>query len=211
MTAKRRSSGSMTCPARPRCNDSHSEGTTAFRSGRRMASASRFSPIATATSPSSGSPSTAATPNASRSPIWANSHAPESWSPKADRLLFSVTKGSDVSLWTFSLQDRKATPFGEVHSTNPTGAVFSPDGQWVAYTSTERGKTTIYVQPFPPPGAKYQLFAKGSDAPHEWSGHQTERNCFTIRARRDSRLSASRRNRRLPSGILWRCRDRSKA
>ncbi len=105
-------------------------------------------------------------------PDQGESHAPESWSPKTDRLLFSVTKGSDVSLWTFSLQDRKATPFGEVHSRFPTGARFSPDGQWVAYASTERGtRNTIYVQPFPPTGAKYQLFAKGSDIPHEvaWS------------------------------------------
>ena len=59
MTAKRRSSGSTSCPARARCGGSHSEGTTAFRSGQRTASASRFSPIATATSPSSGSPPTA--------------------------------------------------------------------------------------------------------------------------------------------------------
>ena len=90
-------------------------------------------------------------------PEQGGSHAPESWSPKGDTLLFSVTKGSDVSLWTFSLQDRKATPFGDVHSSNPTGAVFSPDGRWVAYTSTERDRTTIYVQPFPATGAKYQL------------------------------------------------------
>jgi hypothetical protein len=64
------------------------------------------------------------------------------------------------------------TPFGEVHSRFPTGARFSPDGQWVAYASAERGtRTTIYVQPFPPTGAKYQLVAKGFDAPHElaWS------------------------------------------
>jgi serine/threonine-protein kinase len=99
------------------------------------------------------------------------SHAPESWSPKGDSFLFSVTKGSDVSLWSFSLQDRKATPFGGVHSSNPTNAVFSPDGKWVAYASTERGMTTIYVQPFPATGTRYQLFARGSDSPHHprWS------------------------------------------
>jgi serine/threonine-protein kinase len=99
------------------------------------------------------------------------SHTPESWSPKGDSFLFSITKGADVSLWTFSLQDRKATPFDAVHSSNPTNAVFSPDGKWVAYSSTERGMTTIYVQPFPATGAKYQLFARGSDSPHHprWS------------------------------------------
>jgi len=99
------------------------------------------------------------------------SHAPESWSPHGDRFLFSVTKGSDVSLWTFSLRDRKATPFGDVHSEDPTNAVFSPDGKWVAYASTQRGRSTLYVQPFPANGTKYQLFAKGSDSPHHprWS------------------------------------------
>jgi serine/threonine-protein kinase len=104
-------------------------------------------------------------------PAPGESHAPESWSPKGDTFLFSVTKGSDVSLWTFSLRDRKATPFGAVHSSNPTNATFSPDGKWVAYASAERGMGTIYVQPFPATGIKYQLFAKGSDSPHHprWS------------------------------------------
>ncbi len=109
-------------------------------------------------------------------PQQGESHTPESWSPKADTLLFSITKGSDVSLWTFSLQDRKATPFGAVQSPFPTDGVFSPDGRWVAYTSTERATagaststdwgTTIYVQPFPATGAKYQLVAKQPGSPH---------------------------------------------
>jgi serine/threonine-protein kinase len=104
------------------------------------------------------------------------SHAPESWSPNGDRFLFSVTKGSDVSLWTFSLRDRTATPFGDVHSEDPTNAVFSPDGKWVAYGSTDRGRSTIYVQPFPANGTKYQLFATGSDSPHHprWSPNGKE-------------------------------------
>ena len=106
-------------------------------------------------------------------PEQGESHAPESWHPKADLLLFSITKGSDVSLWTFSLQDRKARPFGDVHSFYPTGARFSPDGRWVAYTSREPGeKMTIYVQPFPATGNKFPLFVKGSNpSPHKvaWS------------------------------------------
>jgi hypothetical protein len=41
----------------------------------------------------------------------------------------------------------------------------------VAYTSTDRGKQTVYVQPFPATGAKYQLVAKGLDIPSHpvWS------------------------------------------
>jgi eukaryotic-like serine/threonine-protein kinase len=99
-------------------------------------------------------------------PNQGESHAPESWSPKGDTLLFSVRKGPDESLSTLSVQDRKVTPFGDVRSSTLTGALFSPEGRWVAYTSSERGTTTIYVQPFPATGAKHQLFAKEGDSPH---------------------------------------------
>ena len=90
-------------------------------------------------------------------------HVPESWSPKGDGFLFRVTKDGISTLAFFSLKDRKATPFANVQSEWPTAAVFSPDGRWVAYeigkrrdgaTSPERA---VYVQPFPPTGATYQL------------------------------------------------------
>ncbi len=99
------------------------------------------------------------------------SHEPASWSPDGERFLFDVRKGSDFSLWMFSVRDRKASPFGAVRSEHPSGAVFSPDGRWVAYSHTEQGKTTVHVQPFPATGARYQLFAKEGDGPHEvmWS------------------------------------------
>ena len=62
------------------------------------------------------------------------SHVPESWSPDGEVLLFSATKDFVSSLWTFSLRDRKATPFGDVKGSSiPTNAMFSPDGRWVAY------------------------------------------------------------------------------
>lgn len=56
------------------------------------------------------------------------SHIPESWSRTGDRFLFGASTGSSVSLWTFSVPDRKAEPFGEVRSAFPLNAAFSPDG-----------------------------------------------------------------------------------
>jgi serine/threonine protein kinase len=93
------------------------------------------------------------------------SHEPESWSPDGDILLFSVTKGSDVSLWTFSLKDRKAMPFRAVHSTTRTNATFSPDGRWVAYATTEQGETRTFVEPFPPTGARHQITPRLASQP----------------------------------------------
>jgi len=90
-------------------------------------------------------------------PEQGTSHVPDSWSPDGKTLLLDVVKGSSTSLWAFTLQDPKAVPFGNVQALQPTNAVFSPNGRWVAYTSNEGGTSTVYVQPFPATGAKYQL------------------------------------------------------
>jgi Tol biopolymer transport system component len=101
------------------------------------------------------------------------SHIPESSALDGERLLYNVGKDGTTSLWVFSLKDRKASRFDAVESpaTTLTGAVFSPDGRWVAYASREgRASSAVYVQPFPPTGAKYQV-SKDADLGHHpmWS------------------------------------------
>jgi eukaryotic-like serine/threonine-protein kinase len=39
--------------------------------------------------------------------------------------------------------------------------VVSPDGRWIAYNSDEAGRTELFVQSFPVPGAKYQVSSGG--------------------------------------------------
>jgi len=98
-------------------------------------------------------------------------HIPESWSPQGDLFLFTALKNAEYSLWTYSVQSKKAAPFGEVRSRLPINSTFSPDGRWVAYSSTENGNATIYVQPVPPTGAKYPI-SKATEANHHhpvWS------------------------------------------
>ena len=57
-----------------------------------------------------------------------------------------------------SLDDGKIAPFGDVRSTQPTDATFSPDGKWVAYTTRNAVATSqIHVQSFPSTGQPYQL------------------------------------------------------
>jgi hypothetical protein len=73
----------------------------------------------------------------------------------------------------------KDTPFGDVRSVaNQTGAVFSPDGKWVAYAVSERAGITenyVFLQPFPATGARYQISQSGENGHHPlWSRDQKE-------------------------------------
>ena len=89
------------------------------------------------------------------------SHIPQSWFPKEEKFSFEVTKESRHSLWIFSIRDRSAAPVAGIQSGNYLNSVLSPDGRWLAYSSNETGSPAIYVQPFPPTGAKHQVSNAG--------------------------------------------------
>lgn len=40
----------------------------------------------------------------------------------------------------------------------------SPDGRWLAYTSSESGKSEVYVQPYPGPGARTRVSTSGGES-----------------------------------------------
>ena len=82
-------------------------------------------------------------------PAAGQAHEPEEWSPTQDVLLFSVIKNLDVSLWTYASPGGNVAPFGDVHSIFPTGARFSRNGRWVAYSSRGRDRGRIFVRAFP--------------------------------------------------------------
>jgi Tol biopolymer transport system component len=58
-------------------------------------------------------------------------------------------------------------PFLQTESNEGNG-VFSPDGRWVAYFSTESGTVELYVTSFPGPGGKRQVSTSGANAPAKW-------------------------------------------
>ena len=41
-----------------------------------------------------------------------------------------------------------------------------PDTKWLAYQSSESGRTEIYVQSFPPSGSKWQVSTVGGEEPY---------------------------------------------
>ena len=72
--------------------------------------------------------------------------------------LQTLVPGSNTSwdVWIYSFEEKEAKPF--LQSTyQEAGAVFSPDGRWLAYASDESGRTEVYVQAFPGPGAKTRV------------------------------------------------------
>jgi Tol biopolymer transport system component len=50
---------------------------------------------------------------------------------------------------------------------------FSPDGRWVAYTSTESGRTEVYVTSFPEASGKWQISTAGGRFPR-WRANGKE-------------------------------------
>jgi hypothetical protein len=86
-----------------------------------------------------------------------NKHA-DGWHPDGQTLAFRQrSEKGDFDILLLPLSGDPAprpfvqTPFFEY------GAVFSPDGRWVAYHSNESGAVHVYVQPFPGPGRKWQV------------------------------------------------------
>ena len=99
-------------------------------------------------------------------------HAPQDWTPdgKVLAFFFSQSRGGG-SIWTLEFGgDRKPKPLIEAKSNSRTllhRLAFSPDGHWMAYGSNEDSNNfDVYVQPFPPNGAKYKISVKdGADSP----------------------------------------------
>jgi Tol biopolymer transport system component len=88
---------------------------------------------------------------------------PVSWSPDGKSILFvsnSPKTGNDI--WTLPLSgDRKPIPF-EHSEASENWAAFSPDGRWVAFSSTATSDTPeVYVTRFPNPGRAWRVSADG--------------------------------------------------
>ena len=92
-----------------------------------------------------------------------------SWSPDGKALAFAQKGG----LYILPLEGDH-TPYPLVQSRFVTGSLkFSPDGNWVAYSSNQSGKPQIYVQPASGPGPKIQVSTNSGTDPI-WSRKSDE-------------------------------------
>jgi eukaryotic-like serine/threonine-protein kinase len=91
-------------------------------------------------------------------------------------VIYTIPKGGtsgvlDLDLWTFPMDgqaERKPVPYLTTPAREDQ-AEFSPDGRFVAYTSTEAGDPEVYVQPFPNASEGKWLISNGGGAEPHWS------------------------------------------
>jgi len=98
-----------------------------------------------------------------------------SWSPDGGHLVYSniTSPATGFDLWILPMNgDRKPFAFVQTpaQEDNPE---FSPDGRWIAYSSTESSREEVYVRPFPGPGGVYQVSRAGGTQP-QWRGDGRE-------------------------------------
>jgi serine/threonine protein kinase/WD40 repeat protein len=92
----------------------------------------------------------------------------ESAEPSGKVLAFTKRRGSGAAIWFLPLDgDRTATQLVKQPNGAQSHAAFSPNGRWLAYTSTElrANSPQIFVQPYPATGAKYQVTTDGGTYP----------------------------------------------
>jgi Tol biopolymer transport system component len=90
------------------------------------------------------------------------------WSADGRYIIFQFTPESDASgsvIWVYDFQDKKARPL-LVEDSTQIGAVLSPDGRWLAYTSRESGAEQIYVRSFPGLDRKWLVSTQGGNRAH---------------------------------------------
>ena len=100
---------------------------------------------------------------------------PDAWSPDGRFLVFEEGEAAVGA----ARRDLWVLPIGEaprpllVTRFYERGAVFSPDGRWLAFVTDESGRAEVYVQPFPGPGPKVAISNNGGLQPM-WArdGHE---------------------------------------
>jgi dipeptidyl aminopeptidase/acylaminoacyl peptidase len=90
---------------------------------------------------------------------------PDSWSEDGRFILYELNDPkTSWDLWVLPWADHRPRPFMQTNLRQEAGR-FSPDGRWIAYRSTESGRSEVYVVPFPGAGGKWQISSAGGTYP----------------------------------------------
>ncbi len=114
-------------------------------------------------------------------------HFPTDWSGTFviyDR----IVPKSGLHMWRVDCQTKESVRIVAGRSGHDFGGVVSPNGKWLAYCSTESGRSEVYVQRFPEGGGAPQCRRMAAPS---LVGDEMERNCSTGTSRNLSSPSPS--------------------
>jgi Tol biopolymer transport system component len=87
-----------------------------------------------------------------------------SWSRDGALAFFQIPGASARDVWVLDPGKTEPRPFASTEF-NERGAVFSPDGRWIAYAADPTGRDEIYVRPYPGPGTPIAVSTGGGTEP----------------------------------------------
>ena len=91
--------------------------------------------------------------------------APEGWY-KGGLLVFITRKGEhDYGISQMDLTTRKISRLVDIEGSDQHSSRISPDGRWIAYSSTETGRQEVWIEPLPQTGKRFQLTRDGGRHP----------------------------------------------
>jgi Tol biopolymer transport system component len=91
------------------------------------------------------------------------------WLPDGNTVLFTANTGDWLGIWSYDRSSKKSQALiPGLPSGQPLQAEISSNGRWIAYHSAETPDVDVFVQPYPPTGAKYQI-SRGGGHHAMWS------------------------------------------
>lgn len=92
---------------------------------------------------------------------------PTDWSNDGRDLLCTIRDTLDApqSVWIYTVADGTFSPVAATQHDEWDGC-FSPDGRWIAYTTSESGRSEVYVKSNPPTDERWRVSNEGGRMPN---------------------------------------------